>query len=604
MSFSQGFSSAFRSIDGGLQWRASQKQQSEQFDSTLAETQRVNDSRIDLDGAQIQRINAFVNLTNQEIEQNAETHPLKLESLELLNTGQRGLNTSRQLGNDAARRVNSEMEATKGTRVAADNAANRLSSFTSKTMQNQGAAMNSRDLMAALGDENGRMPTGADMARQPQQMVAAIATMGASSEITGMRGNGSVPFMKPHFENGEHVGYYMLEEGDTPGSPMRFDPDAQDENGEPRLIGFDEAAQIYDALVSKLDQSASWAAGGGSARDEKVAAEMRSFAEAEAGPRPEARAMPAGFQNGNLDDLEAEGRAYDEEIAKIEAELATLPVPPSEDEKNDLTYWGAGMGRPGPTISREDTAKRAELESRAANLNQQLQRVGQAASTLQGNEAIPQQQEAWQTGINDRVRGLGNTIRRGEQMNDQPYSVDNMRNLATTGRAGVSASDVKKAAADRQDDHVKILESSGKRTVSDKKGGFKTLNDAESGNRLAAQYRTLVQTNPVFRQFARSDASEGLIQQLGLDAADLAGPGGEPNLLAAYYLLNIGVSAKAVAPAAQLAIKMMNPDGKDMSADQQAAITQEVANVMKDGGATLSPEAVAQRAKLNLQNSQ
>jgi len=372
------------------------------------------------------------------------------------------------------------------------------------------------------------------------------------------------------------------------------------------LIQFDEAAQIYDALVAKLDQSASWAAQGGSARDEKVAAQMRPIAQAQAGPRPEAQSMPAGFERSNLADLEAEGRAYEEEIAKIQAELDTLdagggrnPAPTGVRGR-----WGQDLGQFTSAISPEDKAKRTELEARAANLNQQLQRVGQAASTAQGNQGVSQKQQQWQTGINEAVRGLGNTVRRDEQLNDQNYSTDQIRNLATTGRAGVSASDIKKATADRQKSHVDILETSGQRTVSDGKGGFKTLNDAESGNRLAAQYRSLVQTNPVFRQFAQSDASDGLIQQLGLDAADLAGPGGEPNLLAAYYLLEIGVSAKAVAPAAQLAITMMNPDGKDMSAKRQAAITQEVANVMKDGGATMSPEAVAKRAQLNLQNSQ
>jgi len=604
MSFSQGFSSGFRSIDGGLQWRASQKQQQEQYDSTLAETQRVNDSRIDLDGAQIDRINAFVNLTNQEIEQNAETHPLKLESLELLNRGQKGLNTSRDLSNAAARRENSEMEATKGTRVAADNAANDLSAFTSRTMQNQGAAMNSRDLMASLSDENGRMPDGTAIARQPRKMVAAIATMGASSEITGVRGNGSVPFMKPHFENGQHVGYYILEEGDTPGGPMQFDPDAMDENGEPRLVGFDEAAQIYDALVSKLDQSASWAAQGGSARDTKVAAQVTPIAQAQAGPRPEAQSMPTGFERSNLADLEAEGRAYEEEIAKIQAELDTLTPPTGEKSIPAYERWGQGNSQLNPTISPEDKAKRTELEARAANLNQQLQRVGQAASTAQGNQGLSQRQQQWQTGIDSAVRGLGNTVRRDEQLNDQNYSTDQVRNLATTGRAGVSAADVKKATADRQSTHIDILETSGQRTIPNNKGGFSTVADKESGNRLAAQYRTLVQTNSVFRQFARSDASDGLIQQLGLDAADLAGPGGEPNLLAAYYLLNIGVSAKAVAPAAQIAAKLMNPDGEAMSAEEHAMITREVANVMKDGGGSMSPEAVAKRAQLNLQNSQ
>ena len=606
MAFSDGFNNTLRSLDSAFKWRAAQEENARQFDTTHAENVRVNDSRIDLNDAQIARLRALTKLSDQEVDFNDQMNPLKVENQGLINEGQRGLNEGRRLTNETAQLQLDENRATSGTRVAATNAQNRFTAFDEATKKHEGRATNSKNLMLSLAKEDGSLPTGQELVSDPKAFARAIATMSASSEITdgGFDAN-SIALMMPHYENGQLAGYIAVEES-TPGGPLRVDPEAVDENGQPRIIPLEEAAQIYDAMVTRLDQSASWGAKGGSARDRMVLGQADAVVRGQLGSRPSPQALPKGFENLSAEQIEAEGTRLQAELDNLEAQRASLAKASKRTQARRLGLPGNNgrFGNFGPDIplTEDEKQKMAELDSQTSRIRERLGQIGAALQTMQDNAAVPEQQSVWDTQLETGKRRLGDTVRRNEALTGANYTAEQTRNLMTTGRADKTPKQAQADFAERVSDVSDMVAETAVGQHRNTNTGKWTKEDyAVSAQALQAQVESLAYSNPTFAQMVRNPQYDGLMRQLGMNAMALAGPGGTPNLLVAYQLFQENVDTTNLGRIMQRTFAMVNPEGGTMGPEEQARVGKLAAAEIR-ANPDASPDAIAQRVKLRIRN--
>jgi len=551
MSFSQGFSSAFRSIDGGLQWRASQKQQQEQYDSTLAETQRVNDSRIDLNAADMKRIASLVSLNNQEYSQLAELHPLEVENAGLKNRRAEADTRSVQLGNRHLGQKIDEFGRTTDARVAATNDINQQEGHTARTTQKLNESMNSRDALASFSDADGRVIPGEELVKDGRAFSEAFAIAGASKHLTG---GGSVPYMKEIIEDGRPTGeFYLLEESAGAGSPYQFDDDAIDENGEPRRFSSQEAAHIYNTMVGKLKQTASWG-GKGPAKDEAIDQQAR-------------RSVGLGQGAPSTSQIEQEGQAIQTEIAAIQERLATLPQQ-AEAGASPRSMWdtinkgpGAGEGQ-GATYGQ--SVERKQLETRAEGLMAQLQELGKMSGASQLAE--------------ERGRQSTNVGR----VNGAQLDSDQNRNLWQTGFAGKSPAAARKAKDDQWKDIKTATLKAASYTGADANGNPKDVALANSaGNDAYAQLRALYDGGDPYVRKLIDEGRDGEMIALVRTSMSMSGNGRLPiNLSAA---LTTGMEGAAAEDVGRVAVAMAEADGKklgSLSRDEVQSLQERAARVL------------------------
>lgn len=604
MAFSEGFNNTFRSLDNAYRWRSNEAENARQFDLTHGENVRMNDSRIDLNEAQIGRLQALTKLVSQEVDFNKQTNPVRLEGLNLENENRRLLNTNQRTQNETAQLQLTENQATSQGRVDATNAQNRTDALLQKIAELRGRATYSQELMQTFVKEDGSMPTGIEMAQNPKDYAAAIATMSASSEITGDGfGEDSIALMKPHYENGKFVGYIAMEES-TPGGPLRVDPDSVDANGEPRVISVEEAAQIYDALLGKLNQSASWGAQGGSARDRLVLGQARDRATALADPKPQALPVAEEYQGRKVEELQAEGDALEAQLAELQAQREALTQSRQRAGSRTLGQNGqngvfgeTGLNVPS-TLTEVEQEQMAELDQREQVLKGQLAALTQNLQAIGQNETLGQRQNSWQSAVEQTARSLRDVVRRNESINGANYTAEQNRNLWTTGRSDTTPEAAQADFAKTVNNLANTLADGATFTVYED-GKLKTVADKRGGEHLRSQLTTLANSDPQFKAMVKDPRLHGVIQKIGLDATALAGVGNEPNLSMAWQLFTEGVEAGRLGQVMQLALAQLNSDGDAMDPDTQAAVGKAAAEVLRNNP-NMSPGAAAQRALLNL----
>lgn len=592
MAIDDAFLRGFQAVSSARERQADREQQASQFERSLAEQQRVNDANIDFSQAQTLRMGKLVQQLDQQIAQAEQINPLLVEQQKAVNEGQRLSNRALGAQAGSAELALEESRATSAGRVAASNAENRKRAFDAQLSEFQGRGGATRDLLGALQNPDGTMPTGAELAADPRAALRAVAAISAASSVTGQGfGEESIGGVLPQFENGELKGYLLLEESE-PGGPLRLDPESVDENGEPVLVAPNELAGVIDNALVRLDARASQGAKGGSARERALYQEALGQAKRAAGPAPAVQKENPATAGAPTAQLEAERDALTAELRTIGQQLQTA---------QDQPRWNPRSGQPRPT-GVVATPQRSKLEKRGQEIEQRLRDLSGGLRTREFNAQVPEAQQAHEQKVQQTARTLAGDIRRRETLGGQNFTAPEITNTLATGRPDRTLGQQQEAFNKRVEGASDIVADAMAGQVRNPKTGKMESESNPRTEQLArAQIESLAQSNPAFAALVNDPRKTGVLRKIALNAKALSA-GGEPNLALAYQLFQENVETGQLGQIMKTTLAMINPQGGAMDTAEQAVVGQMVAEEMRLSDGKSSPDAIAQRVRLRLQN--
>lgn len=552
MSFSSGFSAGFGAFEGRRQFNEKLSTQKDQFNRTFAETQRVNDSKIDLNTATL----AKIKVATRGLEQANELRDRTMEDSVRLSRANADLAdeqvTAAQLTNERSRR-------TQESTIAATNATNAKKAYDADldvALKRGGMSDQMLSHFETLSDD--------EIAADPGLLSRFFGTVSGSSRFTGEGlAEDDLVMPRPVSVNGQTMYQNMISKGQGGGFEVE-----RDENGKPVLYSQEDVADMVAELRGGLNQKAELA-GLGNARTEKVARHLGTLGYG--GPTSAPQATASGPLPEEVDPLK-------ERMTELQSKREWVQSQIDDRQKavEKLASYGTVDLKPYVAEIQKLNAQAEQLDAELSDTTAQLE-----------NLTAPKPAPADNSAGGFRTLGMATAVRNAERLAGETWGADDITNFAATGRKGTSPSDVAKASGDRMEDLTKLITNSAAIVVSDKQGNPVERKLPNSlGRDAAAQILELKKTDPYVAAITQP-GNEHLLVPLVQNAVAATNGGKLPLVISPA--ITKAMETVAAADLGRVAYQMAIADGRekdDLSKPEVEQLYLRAATVLNNRKAT------------------